>query len=621
METSPALTVGLALAAGVIAQVIARHISMPGIVVLLVAGVLLGPDVANIIRPDQLGSALQVLVGFAVAVILFEGGMNLDIRRLRAEALAIRRLVTYGAVISGVGATLATRFIMGWDWRLSAVFGALMIVTGPTVVTPLVRRLRLKEPVSTILQAEGVLIDPIGALIAVVTLELLYAENTTLAASAQTAAIVLGIGAIVGLAGGLVTGFLLRRKHLVPEGMENILVLGFAVSIFQLAEAVHHDSGLTSVVIAGMVVGNLHTRARRELFEFKEQLTVLMIGLLFVLLAADVRLGQVVALGWPAVLTVLALMVIVRPVQAFLCTAGSSLTLQQRAFLAALAPRGIVAAAIASLFAQQLVERGVAEGAALQAMAFVVIAMTVTIHGLTGGIIADALDVRRRSGNGYAILGANALGRTYARILADDGHEIVLIDSNAERIMIARSQGFEAIHGQGLQSAVLTEADVDSRLGCLAVTANEEVNLLFVGRVREETRLPELYLALRRELDGIPAENVHAAGAFVLFGRSRRLDAWNQRLDDGTAQVEHWTRTAAPAGAAGTPDPLVETEAVLVMAVRRKNRLQPFHDDITLGAREEIVVGLADHRRDEGEALLRDNGWTPLRADIAAART
>src|SRR5690606_21247350 len=201
-----------------------------------------------------------------------EGGMNLEIRRLRAEALAIRRLVTFGAVISGLGATLATRLIMGWDWRLSAVFGALMIVTGPTVVTPLVRRLRLKEPVSTILQAEGVLIDPIGALIAVVTLELLYAENTTLIASAQTAAVVLGSGAIVGLLGGLVTGFLLMRRRLVPEGMENILVLGFAVAIFQIAEAVHHDSGLTSVVVAGMVVGNLHTRSRRELFEFKEQL-------------------------------------------------------------------------------------------------------------------------------------------------------------------------------------------------------------------------------------------------------------------------------------------------------------------------------------------------------------
>src|SRR5690606_36068306 len=155
IQSSPALTVGLALAAGVIAQVIARHISMPGIVVLLVAGVLLGPDVANVIQPEQLGRALQVLAGFAVAVIICEGGMNLEIRRLRAEALAIRRLVTFGAVISGVGATLATRLIIGWDWRLSAVFGALMIVTGPTVVTPLVRRLRLKEPVSTILQAEG----------------------------------------------------------------------------------------------------------------------------------------------------------------------------------------------------------------------------------------------------------------------------------------------------------------------------------------------------------------------------------------------------------------------------------------------------------------------------------
>jgi NhaP-type Na+/H+ or K+/H+ antiporter len=609
IETNPALTVGLALAAGVAAQALARHIQMPGIVLLLLTGVLLGPDVLGLIRPGQLGGALQMLVGFAVAVILFEGGMNLELRRLRQEALAIRRLVTIGALITGVGATVAAHTIMGWDWRLATLFGTLVIVTGPTVVTPLVRRLRLMEPVSTILQAEGVLIDPIGALIAVIALELLYAENSSVTGGIGTAAVVLGIGAVVGLIGGVVMAVMLQRRRVIPAGMENIMVLGLVVALFQIAEAVHHDSGLTAVVAAGMVLGNVRTRARRELLEFKEQLTVLLIGLLFVLLAADVRLREVYELGWPAVATVAALMLVVRPIQVFLCTIRSNLTWQQRTFIATMAPRGIVAAAVASLFATQLAERGVLDGEALRALVFLVIAVTVLVHGLTGGVIAKLLGMRRPSGNGYAVLSASALARGVARVLRADGHEVVLVDNNAERAVAAQADGFTVVYGQGLQSSVLNRAEVDSRLGCIALTPNEEVNLLFVNKVREETRNPELYVALRRERGGLPPENVHEAGATVLFGRSRRLDVWNQRFDEGSVQPERWARALPQPPLAAQDDPLLRTEAVLVIAVRRRGRLRPFNDETTLGAKEEIVVAVPEDRRPEAEALLAEHGW------------
>ena len=609
---NPALTVGVALAAGVIAQVIARHIQMPSIVVLLIAGLLLGPDVAGVVSPGQLGEAIHMLVGFAVAVILFEGGMNLDIRRLRAEALAIRRLVTIGAIITAIGATLAARYLMGWDWRLSAVFGTLVIVTGPTVVTPLLRRLRLKDPARTVLQAEGVLIDSIGAIIAVVTLEVLYAEGATMPAALAAAAIKLGTGAVIGLLAGLAIALILRTRRLVPTGLENILVLSAVVALYQFSDTIQPESGLGAVTVAGVVVGNAQSRVLRELIDFKEQLTVLMIGLLFVLLAADVRVADVRALGWPALATVAALILVVRPVQAFICTLGSKMDWRERLFVMTLAPRGIVAAAVASLFAQQLAARGLDAGEQLRALVFLVIAVTVTLHGLTGGFIANALHLRQPSGNGYAILGANGLARALAHVLRRDGHEVVVIDSNADRILAAQEEGLAVIYGQGLQPSVLADADPASRIGLAALTPNEEVNLLFAKTVREETREPELYVALLQGHGSVQAAHVHEARGAVLFGGTRPLDAWTDRFEAGIARVERWVRTQAPPPIAGERDATPERRAwLLMLAVRRRGRMRPFDDDIQLGAREEIAVAVWDERRAEVDEWLRSQGWLP----------
>ncbi|MGH7576083.1 MAG: cation:proton antiporter, partial [Longimicrobiales bacterium] len=594
---------------------------MPSIVVLLVAGVLLGPDVAGLVQPEQLGAAIHMLVGFAVAVILFEGGMNLDIHRLRQEALAIRRLVTVGALITAVGAALAARLLMGWDWRLSAVFGALMIVTGPTVVTPLLRRLRVKDPVNTVLQAEGVLIDSIGAIIAVVTLEVAFAGGASMEVALGGAAIKLGMGAAIGLAAGLGISLILGSRSLIPSGFQNILVLSFVVALFQLSETIQPESGLAAVTVAGVVVGGTQpgvrrqTRVRRELFDFKEQLTVLMIGLLFVLLAADVRLGNVSALGWRAGATVAALMLVVRPVQAFLCTLGSSLSWRERLFIALLAPRGVVAAAIASLFAAELTVRGTTVGGELQALVFLVIAVTVTVHGLTGGWIAKWLGLRRPTGNGYVILGANALARALGGVLRDDGHEVVLIDSNAEQVLDAELRRFHVIHGQGLQTGVLARAEVDSRLGCIGLTQNEEINLLFVKQVREETREPLLYVALRGHASVLP-DHAHEAHASVLFGGGRDVDEWVDRLELGSAHVQHWRRSAVPQQPAPTDPSAAESpeDWLLFLAVQRRGRMRPFDDETQLGAKEEVAIVIREDRAENARAWLRARQWEPVTA-------
>jgi NhaP-type Na+/H+ or K+/H+ antiporter len=601
------------MGAGAVVQVIARHLQLPGIVLLLAAGVLVGPDVLGIVQPRLLGpTAMDAIVGFAVAIILFEGGMNLDARRLRAEAKSIRRLITIGALITAAGATLAAHYIMAWDWRLSTLFGTLVIVTGPTVITPLLRRIKVKHSVSTILEAEGVLIDPIGAIIAFVALELLYSNETNLVGAIGTTALVLGTGGMIGIFGGIVLALVLRRPRLVPEGLENIFVLSLVVALFQVSEVVRPESGLAAVTLAGSAVGNVRTRVTQELLEFKEQLTIMMIGLLFVLLAADVRVAGVQALGLPALATVAVLMFVVRPIQVLACTFGAKLRPRERAFIAFLAPRGIVAAAVASLFAQQLTMRGVQGGEDLRGLVFLVIAVTVTVQGLSGGMVARLLHVRRPSENGYVILGANALARTLAKLLREEQPVIVFIDSNPDRVLAAERDGFKVVFGQGLQARVLGRAELASRLGAIGLTPNEEVNLLFANKVRAETRAPSVWVALRQGHRSVQAENVHEARARTLFGRGQPLDVWSERLEEGTATLERWRcEGAGELSDAQAPD-VDERGTLLMLTVRRRNRVRPVDDEERPRTKDEVDVLIAEEHRAAAMAWLELRGYVPV---------
>jgi NhaP-type Na+/H+ or K+/H+ antiporter len=599
----PALTVALALAAGMLAQAAAQHLRIPGIVLLLATGVLLGPDALGIVRPATLGPALQALVGFAVAVVLFEGGMSLDLKRLRREARSIQQLVTLGALVTAAGAALAARGILGWSWTNSILFGTLMIVTGPTVITPLVRRIKLRPRVATVLEAEGVFGDAIGAIVAVVALEVAISPGRSLALAAWHTVSRLGLGAALGLAGGLALRALLRQEGLVPEGLQSVFSLAAAVALFQGSNALLPESGIVSVIMAGLVVGTSRTRAVSELREFKEQLTVMLIGLLFVLLAADVRLAQVRALGWAGLATVLALMLGVRPLNVLAGTFGSDLSWRERAFVAWLAPRGIVAAAVSSLFAQTLTREGLPGGPDLRALVFLVIAVTVVVQGLTGGLVAGRLGLRRPSNVGYAILGANALGRALAGALRDGGEEVLLIDSNPDACRAAEAEGFRVLHGSGLEPRVQLRAELDIRAGALGATANEEVNLLFARQARKDFKVPRVWATVRRGHLSVDEENVRQLGGHVLFGAPRDVGLWTHRLDQGAAAVERWRWTGDGSGEL-PPDDLA-----LPLAVRRGKRALPVDEEADFRRDDEIYLAVAREARARAGDRLRAAGW------------
>jgi len=611
----PALTFALALVAGVLAQAIARHLRVPGIVLLLATGIALGPEGANLIRPDILGSSLQPIVGLSVAVILFEGGLQLNILRLRSEAVAIRRLITVGALITFLGGTLLARWILGWDWQLSLLFGALVVVTGPTVINPLTRRIRLRPNVRTILEAEGVLIDPIGAVLAVVVLEMILA-TTTRGAAADLLGLpyALGLGLVIGVTGGLAIAGLLRLQNVVPGGFHNIFTLASVLALFQASNAILSESGIMTVAIAGIVVGNIRTRAARELAEFKEQLTTLLVGLLFVLLSAAVPLADVRALGWPGVLTVVGLIVLVRPLNVAVSTFRTSLDGRERAFLAWLAPRGIVAFAISSLFADELAHRGMgAAGPQFRAMVFLVIAMTVLIQGGTAQLVAGWLGIRMPSNDGFTIVGANALGRALARALREANPPdtpVVFIDANPTEARHAEESGFRVIYGNASDERTQRQAAVETRRAFIALTPNEGVNLLLATRIGEgEVRR---LVGISRTDPGVLPEQVRETGASVLFGAGIDFERWAHELRQDRIVTGGWSFHGEAGTTLGELPQLSDPRAPVLPLVRRRSRWgDPVHDGMEL--RPGDTVWFAWFASDEPlvAQTLRSGGWMP----------
>lgn len=613
----PALTIALALAAGMVAQTLARHLRIPGIVLLLGSGVLLGPDILNLVRPSSLGASLHDLVGFAVAVILFEGGMNLKLERLRREARSIRQMVTVGALVTTVGGTLAARWILGWSWTLSVLFGTLVMVTGPTVVTPLLRRIKVKSRVATVLEAEGVLVDAIGAIVAVVALEVAIGPpGRVVAFGAWHVASRLVFGSLLGAAGGLAIAALLRFEKAIPEGLESIFTLSAILLLYQGSNAILGETGIVAAVAAGLVVGNARAHVVDELRELQEQLSVLLIGLLFVLLAADVRIAEVARLGWGGAGLVAALIFVVRPLNVIAGTWGTDLSWRERAFLGWLAPRGIVAAAVSSLFAETLQQEGIAGGSELRAMVFLVITATVLVQGLSGGFVASLLRLRRASNRGYVILGANALGLALARALGETGEEILLIDSSPQACGEAEAAGFRVLHGSGVDRRIQERAELDTRAGCIGVTTNEEVNLLFARQARKDFKVPRVWVGMRRGHLGIEEEAVRRFGGHVLFGRSRLIDRWRQLLEKGDAAVESWRFQGAKsyfAAVSGTFDQLL-----LPLAVRRGSTVLPVDEELAFQPGDLLSVIVAPQGRAEVLGHLAGQEWVPADSTPAA---
>ena len=603
---NPALTIGLSMVLGMLAQVGSKHLHLPGIVLLLLSGILFGPDGLNWIDPASIGSGLHILVGFAVAIILFEGGMNLRISRIMRERRAIRGLIIKGALVTFVGGTFITIVVLGWDFRTSILFGTLIIVTGPTVITPLLKRIRVHHGVSTILEAEGILLDAIGAIIAVVALEIAISPSGLSFVTGLFHIISrLGVGAVLGISGGYLLTVMFRFRDLVPDGLENVFILSWVIALFQISNTISPESGIAAVTIAGMTIGNSKTYIQQDLLEFKEQLTVLMIGMLFILLSADVRIEQIIALGVPGLITVAMLIFLIRPLSVFIGTDKSGLALNQKLLLSWIAPRGIVAAAVASLFVYELEIHGY-DGTPLRALVFLLIIVTVLLAGLTGGFVAGRLNLRRKSQSGWIILGAHEIARLLSGILKKAGNDIICIDEDPNACLKAENEGLKVFFGNALDDRTLQRAEPDTRKGIIALSGNEEVNYIFSQRAKHLSKEMSILIGIKDSHEGITPKMIVEAGGKIPFGHSADMDFWSSLVKQSLTYQKSYVYRF---------DKIFDLSDetikgfLLPMVLKQKKSLEPIDNTMKIKSGNQITFLINKKNEEKATDWLKENGF------------
>ncbi|MBW4680842.1 MAG: cation:proton antiporter [Microcoleus vaginatus WJT46-NPBG5] len=529
------LLIVLTVVSGIAAQVLGDYLKVPSIVFLLLFGIILGADGLGVLHPNLLGEGLEVIVSLSVALILFEGGLNLELRELGRVSTSLRNLVTIGTLITLIGGGMAAHWLGEFPWPIAFLYASLVVVTGPTVVGPLLKQVQVDRQVAALLEGEGVLIDPVGAILAVLVLDIILNGDADPVRLISGLVLRLGIGGAIGAAGGWVMGFFLKKAQFLSEELKNLVVLAGLWGIFCLAQGVRDESGLMATVVAGIVLRSASLPEERLLRRFKGQLTILAVSVLFILLAADLSLASIIALGWGSLFTVLALMFIVRPINVWLCTWNSGLNWRQKLFVCWIAPRGIVSASVSSLFAILLTQRGINGGDSIKALVFLTIILTVFVQGLTARWVAQLLRVTSTKATGAVIVGSNPLSRLIARLFQERGESVVIIDTNPEACKLAEEENIPIFLSSALDTNVLEEAGLASIGTFLAMTSNGEVNLVLAQRAAEEFQPPRVLAIFPGDPQASPPTN--KAKINQPFMPDVPSKTWNEYISDGEVKL------------------------------------------------------------------------------------
>ena len=597
----------LAIAAGCFLTVLARRLHFPTIVMLLIGGFVFGAEGFGILNADALGDFLPPVVSLAVALILFEGGLTLDLKGFNQTSTVIRRLLTVGVLITWIGSALTVFFIFDTSPSMALLMGSLIIVTGPTVIVPLLRRIRIQQRLGSILHWEAVLIDSIGVFVAILCYEWVVEGGGTVAIPNFLIRII--SGAAIGGLGGYAIYYAMHRS-LVPDNIVNAFSLASAMLIFGLTELIRPEAGLLAVTVAGLIVGLKKPKQLREIKAFKAEIVDLLIGLLFLLLVSRLRIDQFenffnLGGGW----VLLSVIAFVRPLSVIASAWGTPLKIRERVLLSYVAPRGVVAASMASLFALSLANKNPDSTypALIESFVYSVICATVLIQGLSSGLVARLLRLQRAAPNDWVIIGAHHFARELAKKLTrEEEQSVVLLDTNARNVSLARRDGLISLNCDGMQAEKLYEEEplLFGTGYVIALTDNVEFNQILMQRWAEILDNEKVY-------GWIPQGSPHAEDQITgqsVFGDLTRPSVIGTELIQGESsfKIVHWKNNKTLPSGDWHP-----------LFVRRGRNLKVVANDAALkdiAKEEEEVLCL---RRTKGFLMraIQSGGYTTLHSD------
>ncbi len=532
---APVVAFALVGVLGVGSQWLAWRLRMPAIVLMLAAGILVGP-VLGIFNPARdIGPLMGPMISIAVAIILFEGGMTLNFHQLRDAAVGVKRLVFVGAPLGWITSALALHYGAGLSWQTSAVFGGIMIVTGPTVIAPLLRTARLSRRPAALLQWEAIVNDPIGALAAVLAFEVVVVLNTAATVGAAVSDLIIGIGiaTVLGAAGGYGLAHAFKQGW-VPEYMKVPVLFALLLAVFGVSDAVLHESGLLAVTIMGIVIANANLPSYVELRRFKEHATVLLVSGVFILLAASLDFAALGALDWRAAVFVAAVVLVARPLTVFASLAGSGLPWREQVLVAFTGPRGVVLVAVAGLFGERLLSLGLEDAGLIAPLAFVLVAFTVVVHGFTLAPFARALGLTGADTPGVIIIGGSDWTTALAEALARAEVPVLMTDPNFGHLRAARAAGIPTFSGDILSEGAEQRLELVSYATLIAATDNDAYNTLVATDLAPEYGRENVFQVARAKSD-----NARHQLPATLGGKALGVDATFAEME--TMFRQGWT--------------------------------------------------------------------------------
>ncbi len=479
MAENIALYLALILFAGMSAQWISWRFGLPSILLLLVFGFIIGP-ITGLLNPDTFfDDLLFPFVSLSVAIILFEGGLTLKFKELKAVGNVVLQLILIGIPVTLILSAFFAYTVLGFSLQISILFGSILVVTGPTVILPILRQVKPSSRMNSILKWEGIVNDPIGALIAILVFEAILASGLTEATMFTIFGLLktIFLSSLLGVIGAVLIVFLIKRD-LLPEYLQSGVSLTFAIAVFVISNLFQKESGLFAVTIMGIVIANQNKVGVSHIIEFKENLRVLLISVLFIILAARLKIETLEALGWTSIIFTAILILLIRPVAVFISTIKTDLTNSEKIFVSSMAPRGIVAAAVSALFALELTEAGIEEASVLVPITFMVIIATIAVYGLSAAPLAKYLKLAEPNAQGCLIFGASPFAISLGNVLKKNNYVVMIVDNNRDNIKKAKMDGLKTYYGSATSDYIVDEIDYYGLGKVLSLTPNDEVNAL-----------------------------------------------------------------------------------------------------------------------------------------------